>query len=97
ANDGTCKGGLYLNGSVTWAEANTNPGNVETPIGVGKPTTGTWHSIEYEYDRGNWADATKGVRVRFWYDGAPTVSGSPTGSSAFWGRDDGAPDVGGPW
>jgi hypothetical protein len=97
------RGGLYLssgNNDITWSEAVNS--NIGVALGSGLPTANVWHSIEVEYDRSTWNVAGKGPRVRFWYDNAVRVGPSPTtyfgsGGTAYWGREDGTPDVAGPW
>jgi hypothetical protein len=97
------RGGLYLssaNNDITWSEAVNS--NIGVALGTGLPTANVWHSIEVQYDRSTWNVAGKGPRVRFWYDNVVRVGPSPTtyfgsGGTAYWGRDDGTPDVAGPW
>jgi hypothetical protein len=95
-------GGLFLatnTGGMTWNDVAAM--DVANDIGVGIPTFNTWHSIEVEYDRTNWA--TTGARARFWYDGVQTVgsnSGPPSYTASVgwghWGDETGAP-ANGPW
>jgi hypothetical protein len=67
------------NGAIVWC--NVENSDVGNDIGTGAPTLNTWHSIEVEDDRTNWA--TTGARARFWYDGNPVV-GANTGAPNYY-------------